>query len=76
MPWQHFSFQFVGPPKQLGWVWVPDPGPGRALAGFAKNEGLGKVKYGGLDLFSVPNGKPPPWIDRYGSEDAQNLVFD
>ena len=53
MPWQHFSFQIFGPPKILGRAWAPDLGPGRALAGLAKIEGLEKVKYGGLD-FSGP----------------------
>ena len=77
MPWQHFSFYFFGPPKILGRVWVPDLGPGWALAG--SWPGLQKMRVwdmGGLGFVRAPNGKPPPWIDRDGPGDAKNLGFD
>ena len=69
-----WSSQFFG--SGLGLGSGSRPGQGRALAGFAKIEDLGKVKYGGLEVVRVPNGKPPPGIDRYGRGDAKNLVFD
>ena len=65
-----WSSQNFGPGLGLG------PGPGWALAGWAKIEGLGKVKYGGLEFVRAPNGKPPPGMDRYGPGDAKNLGFD
>ena len=65
-----WSSQNFGPGLGLG------PGPRLGLAGWAKNEGLGKVKYGGLEFVRAPNGKPPPGIERYGPGDAKNLVFD
>ena len=46
------------------------------MTGWAKNEGMGKVKYGGWEFLRAPNGKPPPRIERYGPGDAKNLVFD
>ena len=65
-----WSSQKIGPGLGLG------PGPGWALAGWAKNEGVGKAKYRGLEFLRGPNGKPPPGMDRYGPGDAKNLGFD
>ena len=65
-----WSSQNFGPGLGLG------PGPGWALAGWAKIEGLGKVKYGGLEFVRAPNRKNPPWMDRSRPGDAKNLVFD
>ena len=65
-----WSSQNFGPGLGLG------PGPWLGLAGWAKNEGVGKVKYGGFEFFRGPDRKPPPGIERYGPGDATNLGFD
>ena len=59
----------------MGRVWASGLGLGWALAGWTKIEGLGKVKFGGLDFLRDPNGKPPPGIERYVPGDAKNIVF-
>ena len=53
-----WSSQNVGPGLGLG--------PGQALAGLAKIEGLGKVKYEGSEFFRAPNGKHSGHLNRTG----------
>ena len=75
-PGSIFHFKILVLPKFRAGFGPFGPGSGLGLAGWAKIEGLGKVKYGGLEFVRAPNRKNPPWMDRSRPGDAQNLVFE